>query len=200
MRRHALSSFSAVLACLIYVVCAALAYARYPLPYSPSANWLSDLGNRAINVQGAPFYNVGIVITGLLLIVWFLALSHWRVDSSRPQRWLLLLAQLAGALGGISVTMSAVYPIDMFQQHAFWSRAHYMTLAMGFGFSVAAVRYHPRFPRLLLYLGTLAAVSPLASLLLGDVYWLEWVAVGLFLAYVLSVGISSWATRRPARQ
>jgi hypothetical protein len=93
------------------------------------------------------------------------------------------------------VAMSAVFPIDMLQAHAFWSRAHYMMLAMGFGFSVAALACNPSFPRPLLYVGTLAAFSPLGTLIAGDVYWLEWVSVGLFLAYVSSVGVSSICRR-----
>jgi predicted Na+-dependent transporter len=64
-------------------------------------------------------------------------------------------------------------------------------LAMGFGFSVAALARNPSYPRPLLYVGTIAAFSPLATLFAGDVYWLEWVSVGFFLIYVTSVGVSS---------
>ena len=192
-RRCPLVCVSAVLACGLYLACAALAYTRYPLPFSPAAHWLSDLGDRRINPQGAPFYNVGIIALGFILFLWFMGLAHWRVEANRPQRWLLGVAQAAGTLGSISVSMSGVFPIDLLQQHAFWSRAHYMMLAMGFGFSVTALAHHPRFPRPLLYLGTLAAFSPLATLLGGEVYWLEWLSVGLFLVYVLLVGMASRA-------
>lgn len=189
--RSALIFFSAILACGVYLLSAVLAYGRYPLPYSPLSNWLSDLGDRSVNIVGAIYYNVGIIIVAVLLLGWFLGLTAWRDKTRKLQPWLLRIAQVAGGLGALAVAMSAVFPIDLFQLHAFWSKAHYMMLAMGFGFSVAALAQNRRFPRLLLYIGTLAAFSPLATLIAGNVYWMEWVSVGLFLLYVMSVGVSS---------
>jgi hypothetical membrane protein len=195
--RYPISYVSAILASTSYLVFSGLAYIQYPPPYSPSANWLSDLGDQTVNVLGARFYNTGIILTASFLIVWFLGLSQWRIQSPSPQNWLLLITKIAGTMGCLSLIMSAVYPINLYQQHSFWSRAHFMMVAMGFGFSVASLRYHPRFPRLLLYLGTTAAVSPLFALAFGNLYFLEWVTVGLFLAYVLSVGFSTRHALRP---
>jgi len=189
--RWDLAFYSATLASAVYLASAGLAYSQYPGGYSPSTNWLSDLGDRNVNIDGASYYNAGILIVAALLFLWFIGLSQWRVPANRPQPWFLLIAQVAGALGSLAVAMSAVFPIDLFQAHAFWSRAHYMMLAMGFGFSVAALACNPSYPRPLLYVGTIAAFSPLATLLAGDVYWLEWVSVGFFLIYVTSVGVSS---------
>jgi hypothetical protein len=189
--RSATAFRSAALACTVYVVSTALSYARYPLPYSPRTHWLSDLGNRTVNPSGAVYYNVGVLAVGALLLLWFVGLWGWRDGTSRPQLVFLLIAQVAGSLGALAVAMSALFPIDMLQAHAFWSHAHYMMLAMGFGFSVAALARNPRFPRPLLYVGTLASFSPLATWVAGDVYVLEWVSVGLFLLYVMAVGIAS---------
>lgn len=61
---------------------------------------------------------------------------------------------------------------------------------MGSSFSVAVLAHHPRFPRPLLYLGRQAACSPPATLLGGEVCRLERLSVGLFLVYVLLVGIA----------
>ncbi len=189
--RYPICHFSAILVSVSYLSFAVLARVLYPSRFSPSSNWLSDLGNRSVNVPGARFYNTGIIVTALFLIVWFLGLSQWRVQGSAPQKWLLRVAMVAGTLGCLSLALSALYPIDMFAEHAFWSHAHFMMLAMGFGFSVASLRYHPRFPRKFLYLGTAAAMSPLFVLVLDRIFFLEWLAVGLFLAYVLSVGFST---------
>lgn len=196
--RWDLTCISGVLACIVYPVSAGLAYSRYPLAFSPSTHWLSDLGDRAVSAGGAPYYNAGILITGPLVFLWFVGLSQWRVPGNLRQRWYLLISQAAGALGALAILMSAVFPIDMLAQHAFWSRVHYMMLAMGFGFSVAALAVHPNFPRPLLYLGTLAAFSPLATWIAGDTYWLEWISVGLFLAYVLLVGLAQGRRWEPS--
>ena len=195
--RYPISYVSAILTSISYLVFSTLAYIQYPPPFSPSDHWLSDLGSRTLNVLGARFYNTGIIVTALFLLVWFLCISQWRVTNPSPQNWFLLVAKITGAAGALSLVMSAVYPINMLQQHSFWSHAHFMLLAMGFGFSVASLRYHPRFPRPLLYLGTAAAMSPLFVLAFGELYILEWVTVGIFLAYVLSVGISARNTFRP---
>jgi hypothetical membrane protein len=195
--RYPINFVSAILASTAYVFFSTLAYIQFPPPFSPSDHWLSDLGSQTLNVLGARFYNAGVIVTALFMLVWFVGLSQWRMQGLSAQKWPLLVAQMAGMAGELALIMSAVYPINMYQQHSFWSHAHFMMLAMGFGFSVASLRYHPRFPRLLLYLGTAAAVSPFFVLAFDSLYILEWVAVALFLAYVLAVGFSTRNALRP---
>jgi hypothetical membrane protein len=140
--RYPICYVSAILASASYLVFSTLAYIGYPPPYSPGANWLSDLGDQTVNAVGARFYNAGIIATGLFLLAWFLGLSQWRIEASSPQKGFLLAARVAGTAGALSLMMSAVYPINRFQQHAFWSHAHFMLLAMG----AELVRFGPRRP------------------------------------------------------
>jgi len=73
MKRYQSISFIAgILAVLCYLVFAILAFIRYPLPYSPIRNWLSDLGNVDLNPHGAIYYNIGIISTALLVSVFVL--------------------------------------------------------------------------------------------------------------------------------
>jgi hypothetical membrane protein len=189
--RYPINFVSAILTGIAYLFFSTLAYIQFPPPFSPSDYWLSDLGSQTLNPLGAWFYNTGVIITASFMLVWFLGLSQWRISGPSAQKWLLSVAQIAGLAGELALIMSAIYPINMYQQHSFWSHAHFMMLAMGIGFSVASLRYHPRFPRPLLYLGTAAAVSPFFVLAFDSLYILEWVAVSLFLAYVLAVGFST---------
>ena len=84
MKRHySLSFVTGMFTVVCYLAFALLAFSRYPLPYSPMSNWLSDLGNANLNPSGALFYNIGIVATGGLLLLFFLGLSEWKMRQNR---------------------------------------------------------------------------------------------------------------------
>jgi hypothetical protein len=191
--RFALCFYSGLLAVVIYIVFAILAYTRYPLPFSPARNWLRDLGNQIDNPQGAAFYQAGLILTALLQTVWFVGLSQWRVERTTAPKRLLLVAQFAGILASFALIMSALNPINMPEVHFFWSRIHFMFSGIGFGFSVTALRYHPHFSNEILYFGIGAALLPFLTFTLwkGKTYWVEWMTVGLFIFYILAVGKAS---------
>ena len=183
---------SAVQCSVTYVFFAFLSYAKYPLPISPFRNWLSDLGDQIVNPKGAVFYNLGVILTALCLAIWFTAgLFQWRIKGNAAHQRLLLISQAAGVLSALALTMSALFPINLLQVHSFWSRIHFMMFGMGFGFSVAALRYHPGFTRASLYLGICTAIMPSLMLVFSQAYVLEWLAVACIIAYVLSIGIVS---------
>ncbi len=190
--RSPINFISAVLCAVTYFSFTVLAYALYPSPFSPARNWLSDLGNQVENPHGAPFYNAGVILTALFLAAWFtVGLSQWRLKGNTTQQILLLISQTAGILAGFGLIMSALYPINFLQVHSFWSKVHFMMFSMSFGFSVAALRYHPYITKENLYLGVCAALLPTLMFIFSNVCWLEWVAVGLFILYILSIGKSS---------
>ena len=191
--RFALCFYSGLLAAVIYILSAVLAYSRYPLPFSPMQNWLSDLGNEIDNPQGAIFYKAGVILTALLQTLWFVGLSQWRVERITAPKRLLLVAQFAGLLASFALIMSALNPINMSEVHSFWSRIHFMFSGIGFGFSVTALRYHPHFSNGILYFGIGSAILPFLMFTLGKgkTYWMEWMAVGLFIFYILAVGKAS---------
>jgi len=198
MKRNQYISFIAgILVVVCYLAFALIAYSRYPMPYSPTMNWLSDLGNIEINPKGAIFYNAGIISTAFLLIVFFLGLSRWKIENKRIQIIMLLLTQTFGILGAFCMIMSAMFPINLLEVHRVWSMSLYFMLATAFVFSAAALRYHPRVPRWLLILGISTAVMVNLTVFLPKAYLLEWITVLLFLGYVGSVGVQ---TRRAAQQ
>jgi hypothetical protein len=187
-----ISFFSAHLCSVMYISFTILAYSQYPLSFSPMRNWLSDLGNQVDNPQGAIFYNLGVIFTAVFLAIWFIVgLSQWRLKHHALHRRLLTISQTAGVLAAFALIMSALYPINMPQLHSFWSQMHFLMFGMGFGFSVAALRYHPHIPKTSLYLGTGAALLPTLMLAIGKAYWLEWIAVGLFIIYILSISLAT---------
>lgn len=187
---------SAVLCTLTYVIFTIMSYTKNPQQVSPLHNWLSDLGNQITNPQGAIFYNLGVILCALFLAIWFVAgLSQWRLRGHIIQQRLLVIAQVGGVLTAFALMMSALYPINHLSEHALWSDINFILFGISFAFSVVALRYSPHFPKSLLFIGGFAAIMPTLVLFINSAYWLEWVAVGLFLIYILAVGASAWVAR-----
>ena len=91
---------SGLAAVVIYVIFTAVALSKYPNAYSPVTNWLSDLGNPLVNQSGALFYNLGCILTSLVLIAFYIGLRSWNNNDKRL-RILLTIAQIAGMLSSI---------------------------------------------------------------------------------------------------
>lgn len=192
MKRYRHISFiTAILACTGYLIFTLLAYLRYPLPYSPVNNWLSDLGNPDLNPGGAIFYNIGIISTGLFLMVFFEGLSAWRLRDRRAQVIMLWLAQAFGLIGAFCMIMSGIFPINLYQVHSFWSTSLYILLSTSFVFSSAMLRYHQDIEKGLLFLGVSTAVMVVLTSFFQTLYLLEWITVFLFLCYVLLLGLKT---------
>jgi len=175
---------------ICYVTCTILAFTRFPLPYSPFNNWLSDLGNPDVNPTGAGFYNAGIVLAGLALMLFFLRLTEWRMANNRIQHIMTLLTTMFGCVGSLAMIMTAIYPINRPSQHSFWSMILYILFGTAFAFSVAAMRYYVSYPRWLLIFGVIVAVVDMVSqIFFTDVQISEWIVVPLLLGYCLLLGI-----------
>jgi hypothetical protein len=189
MKRHyALSFVTGLFAIVCYLTFALLAFSRYPLPYSPLSNWLSDLGNVDLNPSGALFYNIGIVATGGAVLLFFLGLSQWKMEKNRIQNIMLFVTQGFGILGALAMLMSGFYPINVFALHSVFSTCLYILLGTAFAFSVAALRYHATCPRWLLIVGASTALVALLYGIFHTVTALEWVTIALFLCYVGLLG------------
>ncbi len=187
-RLSSTSFLASWLVLICYLTFTLLAFARYALPYFPMQNWLSDLGSSKLNPDGAIFYNTGIILTGLLLALFFLGLSRLSIAGKRVQNSMVRITQGFGLAGAFSMVMSAVYPIQFFTMHSFWSAALYILLGTAFGFSVSALRYDPKVPRWLLALGILTALSAMLMGIFQTITLIEWVTVPLFLVYTLLLG------------
>jgi hypothetical membrane protein len=189
MKRHpSLSFVTGMFAIVCYLAFALLAFSRYPLPYSPLSNWLSDLGNANLNPSGALFYNIGIVATGGVVLLFFLGLSEWKMGNNRRQNLMLFVMQGFGILGALAMLMSGFYPMNFLALHSFFSTCLYILLGTAFAFSVAALRYHSACPRWLLILGASTALVAMLYGIFHTVAALEWVTTALFLCCVGLLG------------
>ncbi len=183
------STVTGVFGVVCYLVFALVAFGKYAGPYGPTKNWLSDLGSTMLNPAGAAYYNTGIILTGLSVLLFFLGFSQLRIPGNRKQYSMLLVMQLFGVLGSFSLIMSAIYPIDALSSHRFWSISLYVMLGTAFAFSVSALRYHRTWPRWLLVIGVLVALVDILSGVFGTSCVMEWITVALFLFYVSASSI-----------
>ena len=189
MKRHYSISFvSSMFAVVCYLAFALLAFSRYSLPYSPMKNWLSYLGNADLNPDGALFYNIGIVATGVVALLFFFGLSQWKTGKNRRQSFMLFVTQGFGILGALAMVMSGLYPINFFALHSVFSTCLYILLGTAFALSVAALRYHPTCPRWLLIVGASTALVAMLYGVFHTVTVLEWVTTALFLCYLGLLG------------
>jgi Protein of unknown function (DUF998) len=194
MKKHlSLSFVAALFAIVCYLACTLLAFAHYLLPFSPLNNWLSDLGNPDLNPSGALFYNIGIIATAVVLPLFFLGLSRWKMEHHRTQRLMLFLTQGFGILGALAMLMSGLYPISSPALHGFFSICLYILLGTAFAFSVTALRYHAACPRWLLIVCAFTALVDMLSGVFHTVTVLEWVTVALLLC---SLGLLGGQTNR----
>ncbi|HEU0001774.1 MAG TPA: DUF998 domain-containing protein [Ktedonobacteraceae bacterium] len=190
-KQPSLSFVASLFAIVCYLAFALLAFAHYPLSYSPLKNWLSDLGNPDLNPSGAIFYNIGIVATAVALSLFFLGLSRWKMENNRTQRLMLLITQGFGLLGAFAMFMSGLYPINSLALHSFFSICLYILLGTAFAFSIAALRYHAACPRWLLIVFAFTAVVDMLSGVFHTVTVLEWVTVALLLCAVGLLGVET---------
>ncbi len=192
MKKYRNVSFVAgFLVVICYLSFTLLAFSLYPLPFSPMRNWLSDLGNVDLNPHGAILYNIGIITTAILLLLFFLGLSGIKMNDKRVQNIMLRLTQTFGIFGSFCMILSAIFPINFFEVHSFWSSSLFIMLATGFVFSAAAMRYHQRFPKWLFIIGIATAPIVILWSFFKSVYVLEWITLLIFLSYVSLLGIET---------
>lgn len=183
------SFISSISILLVYCVFTFLALSRFSGTFSPLQNWLSDLGSPVLNPEGFYFYNLGIVLSGILLFFFFWSLNIWKMPDNKRQNIMLLLANIFGSLGGISMILSAVFPIHIPAVHAIFSAALYILIGTGFVFTVVALAYYPKFPKWMLVLGIIIAVEDMLWSMLFNTYIMEFVTVGLFILFILLLGL-----------
>jgi hypothetical protein len=180
------------MAAAVYLICAALAFFNYPLAFSPLTNWLSDLGNPIVNPSGAFLYNLGCVLTGLCLVFFTLGLDIWK-NGDHKRRTLLRIAQATGILAALSLIVSALFPLGAQTfLHSISGKAHIFFTGFFLSFSATILLRHPITPKWIAYFGFLAAVvNFIYGAILYSVFIAEWVAIGLFILYVLIISANT---------
>ena len=199
-RRWPVASIAGIAAAAFYLAFALVAFLKYPGAYGPLTNWLSDLGNPIDNPSGAIFYRLGCALSGVTLIVFYVKLSMWNTGSRRT-RVLLTIAQCAGVFSAVSLIVTAVFPLGTSAAiHSLWSMMLYISLGFFFTFSATALMKNPAFKKGFGYFAFVTAgVNFAFGAILHEIFWVEWISVGMFIAYVLMIAYNSVALARASR-
>jgi hypothetical protein len=199
-RRGGIVSIAGIAAAVVYLTFASIAFLKYPSSYSPLTNWLSDLGNPLANPSGAVFYRLGCTLAGAALIVFYVKLSIWNTGA-RTTRALLAIAQCAGVFSAVSLIVTAVFPLGISTPiHSLWSMMLYMSLGFFLTFSATALMKNPAFKKGFGYYAfATAGVNFAFGAILHEVFWAEWISVGMFMAYVLMIAYNSVVLARGSR-
>ena len=195
-----LSFFGGITAILIYLILTLVAFLQYPGTYGPLTNWLSDLGNPQTSPSGALFYNLGCILTSLVLLLFFVGLRKWNTGDKK-MKILLMISQIMGMFSAVFLILAAIFPLGPHTStHSFWSGM--LSVAIGFflTFSATALLKHPAFRRWIAYYAFLAALANFIygmSGATGHKFFVgEWVAIGMFIIYVFLLAYNSVALVR----
>ena len=188
----AVASSAGIAAVVVYLIFALVAFLKYPGAYGPLTNWLSDLGNPLANPSGAIFYRLGCMLSGAALVLFYLKLGIWNTGSKKT-RVLLTVAQCTGVFSAVCLIITGIFPLGTSTEiHSLWSMMLYISLGFFLTFSATALMKNPAFKKGFGYYAFLtAAVNFMFGAILHEMFWAEWISVGMFIAYVLMVAYNS---------
>lgn len=193
----AIISSAGIAAAVVYLIFALVAFLKYPGAYGPLTNWLSDLGNPLDNPSGAIFYRLGCMLSGAALILFYLKLGIWN-PGSKKTRVILNVAQCMGVFSAVCLIITGILPLGTSTEiHSLWSIMLYISLGFFLTFSATALMKNPAFKKGFGYYAFLtAAVTFIFGAILHEMFWAEWISVGMFIVYVLMIAYNSIALVR----
>jgi hypothetical membrane protein len=183
-----------------YLAATWLAYSLYPGPFSPNANWLSDLGDYSQNPRGAILYDVGVMITGILIALFALSYVAWRPALRRRGRAILAVGIASGIAAGASLALTGLFPLPT-PMHGLLGMSFQINMGDLIAFTTIPLLRHPRFLRPIAVVGLASVLADLNFSVFNNTPFFEWVDIGLFLVFAALMSFNLWraTASSPAR-
>ncbi|MFX1344598.1 MAG: DUF998 domain-containing protein [Promethearchaeota archaeon] len=178
-----ISCYTGILVILLYCIFTFTSLALFPPPFSTLDNWLSDLGNSSYNPNGAILYNLGCILTGIMLFPFFLGLNTWYTDESWYKNAIRVI-QGIGCFSGFALIMIGIYSEDFIAPHVFWSEVFFNANLTILILSSLALYFHPDFIKWIFIYGIIVAIINLLFVFFLETPILEWFTVFTALGYV----------------
>lgn len=185
---------------VLYCVFTLISATKYPPPFSPIANWLSDLGSWSGNPNGAIFYNIGCVVTGLALFPFYIGLYKW-YNRKMWRRIALTVGQVLGLISAFSLMMIGVFSADTGAPHLFWSASFFTVNFIVVLMVITSLMTHPEFKKLIGVYGYVVTVASLIFDLTVGGPLIEWFTVFTALGFagllVINMLMIAYPTKKP---
>lgn len=180
-----------IFAITTYCIFTAVSWAYYPESFAPWTNYLSRLGNFDYSPFGANFYNWGCILTGIVLIPFFISLIVWK-DGNIVQTILLVLGQLIGLASAIALVMIGIYSEDMGSPHMTASSVFFIINFITLIVLSIALALHKEFPKLIGLFGIGVSISSLVFEFAYGGPLVEWYTVFASLTYIGLLAIAAF--------
>jgi hypothetical membrane protein len=179
--RWPLTSIAALHVIVLYCLFTFSSAVFFGNPWTPWP-YLSDFGNTVYNPSGAVLYNLGCILTGLMLFPFYIGLYKWYTRESW-RKILIIVTQIVGLASGFSLIMIGVFNENYGYPHSLWSRVFFM---LNLGVLILAgitLLTHPKFIRPIAIYGFIVAAINLAFVVLPSSSTIEWFTVFTALGY-----------------
>jgi len=168
---------------VLYCIFTFTSWALFPTPYSPTANWLSDLGNSSLNPAGAMVYNIGCIFTGIALFPFFIGLNKWYTNEKWRENS-IKITQLVGFAAAFALMMIGFFSEDAGWLHSMWSTIFFLLNLAVLILASASLYTHPSYMKSVALYGFVVAAINLLFLFVSNTPILEWFTVFTALGYI----------------
>ena len=201
--RWPLSGIAGILVIVFYCVLTLISAAITPHPWSPWP-YLSDFGNTVYNPNGAIFYNLACILTGLALIPFYIGIYKWYTKTTW-RNILLIVTQFIGLASAVSLIMIGVFyensPAEFTipgGAHEFWSMVFFVLNLLVLIFANVSLLTHPKFIKLIAVYGFIVAIINLALVVLPSSSIIEWFTVFTALGFAGLLVINMMKAFKPS--
>jgi hypothetical membrane protein len=195
-----------LLTAFIFTIFTFISVALYPTPYNPLYDWVSNLGNINLNPFGSLFFNLGCIITGLILIPFIISLYQWN-PSKIWSKIFLMIGIILGVFASISLIGVGVFPETNINLHVVAASGVFGSLFIIITFLSIALFNHPKFIHMIAYWGIIAVLIDLSLIIILSLHenaltsfhptmpipGIEWASV---FSSLIWVGLLSYNMRR----
>ena len=158
---------------------------------NPVENWLSDYGNPLLSPGGAVFYNIGCVLTALLLAVFYTGMVRWyrRGRDARKTNISFAAAQFSGLVGSVFLILTAVFPLGTNTPlHSAFSTVNMIAMDCFLSFTAIGFFMDPKMNKFIGIFGLITSVFNIVTMNAFDNFFIsEWIYFLLFMAYMVLV-------------
>ena len=185
------TSITGLVGITTYCIFTLVSFSFFPNNFDPINYNLSTLGDFYDNPNGAIFYNVGMVLTGLASIPFYVGLYNWFMIRKKSN--LDVVALVAGIINALAIMMAGIFSEteETYSQHVFWSILIFISFLPVLIFVNISILNQPDFSNLVAYYGfgvSLIDMSFLVLLIFTGVDTnfplFEWFAVFSYISWI----------------